>query len=731
MLDVNQTWTAEAVATALGISPRRVRQLAAQQQWQSRTQQVLGGHRTSYVLASMPISVRQSLLGRAALPAECAGISAGLMEIARPADRALRQVEDFMTLPMETRQRAEARAAVVQCCEAYCQVTGKGTKAGIAGFVKLANQGAVELLCPETMARATSRKKAVLSAPTVHRWMLALRAKGICGLTDKYKAGRAKTVSKAQGDMLLACALSPNAPLEAEAIRSARQLMAARGIEDGLSDDTYRRWLKDWRATHMDLWVFMRQGKKQWNDKVALYIERDPTLINVGDLIVADGHVLDFEILSPVTGKPKRMHLILWYDFRSNMPLGWEIDESENTACIASALRRAILRLGRIPSIAYMDNGKSFRAKFFQSCPDLSTCGFAGIFNAMGIHTIYAWAYHGQSKTIERFFKSFGELERLLPSYTGSSVDTKPARMRRNEELHRRLHAKVLPDGAITLEDAHRAVAAWFEAYSNRPQRGHLNGATPAEVFNAGIGAGIDPDALHELMLAEAGRVIRNGTVTFKSRRYYAPCLYGRHHGCTVRYDIQDPTYIVVYDEKGNRIGKAEELPKLHPAATILGDDQDRALLSAMIAEKRRQLKHTAAPLRQLVEDMVIPEARARMALLGIEGPGAADRQSGDKPPALPELTDEQAAKILEQVEAGQVEDDASAFFGRLASMPEPERYEALLEAEGQGWLIPERWQKFMSYFEDSEAYQRQADYWQDRRAVLAIMQQHRGGAHG
>jgi putative transposase len=494
-------------------------------------------------------------------------------------------------------------------------------------------------------------------------------------------------------------------------------------MADVLSEAAYRRWISQWRRRHIDVWVFMREGKKQWNDNVALYLERDPTLIAVGDLVVADGHVLDFEILSPATGKPKRMHLILWYDFRSNMPLGWEIDETENTACIASALRRAILRLGRIPTIAYMDNGKAFRSRFFAGCPDLSTAGFAGIFQAMGIQTIFAWAYHGQSKTIERFFKTFGELERLLPSYCGASVDTKPARMRRNEDLHRRLHATVLPQGAIGLEDAHRAIAAWFETYANRPQRGHLNGASPGEVFDAGKGPGVDPEALHELMMAAQGRVIRNGTVSINGRRYYAPCLYGRHHGCTVRYDIQDPSTIVVYEETGERIGKANELPKLHPAATILGDDQDRELLSAMIAEKRRQLKHTSAPLRQLVEDQVIPETRARMALLGIGGADSKKDETGrmtdEGAKGLLEITDEQAAAILEQVEAGQVENDASAFFGRLASMPEAERYEALIEAEGRGWLIPERWQKFMAYFEDTDGYRRQADYFAQRRAVL------------
>ncbi len=40
---------------------------------------------------------------------------------------------------------------------------------------------------------------------------------------------------------------------------------------------------------------------------------------------------------------------------------------TENTQCIASALRNAILNLGLIPKVVYQDNGKAFKAKVFST----------------------------------------------------------------------------------------------------------------------------------------------------------------------------------------------------------------------------------------------------------------------------------------------------------------------------------------------------------------------------
>ena len=95
------------------------------------------------------------------------------------------------------------------------------------------------------------------------------------------------------------------------------------------------------------------------------YIERDISKLEVGDVLIADGHTLNFQVINPFTGKPTRATLVGFLDWKSTALVGYEIMMSENTQCIASALRNAIINLGMIPKVVYQDNGKAFKAKYF------------------------------------------------------------------------------------------------------------------------------------------------------------------------------------------------------------------------------------------------------------------------------------------------------------------------------------------------------------------------------
>jgi putative transposase len=192
--------------------------------------------------------------------------------------------------------------------------------------------------------------------------------------------------------------------------------------------------------------------------------------------------VLNFEVINPWTGKPCRPVLVLWYDTRSNMPLGWELMPTENTQSIHVALRRAIITLGKMPKVAYLDNGKAFRAKHFTNSADFDNGAISGLYSRLGIQTSFATPYHGQAKTVERFFGSLLEMESIMPTYTGNSIDNKPARLHRGESLHRKLWERYgMGQNVLTIVQAHHIIAAWFDEYAQRPQRGHLNGKSPIE----------------------------------------------------------------------------------------------------------------------------------------------------------------------------------------------------------------------------------------------------------
>lgn len=53
--------------------------------------------------------------------------------------------------------------------------------------------------------------------------------------------------------------------------------------------EDYAKWFKD---NNYDKWILARDGEKALSDKVEPYIKRDASLLEVGDILVADGHIL-------------------------------------------------------------------------------------------------------------------------------------------------------------------------------------------------------------------------------------------------------------------------------------------------------------------------------------------------------------------------------------------------------------------------------------------------------
>lgn len=78
-----------------------------------------------------------------------------------------------------------------------------------------------------------------------------------------------------------------------------------------------------------DKWILARDGEKALSDKVEPYIKRDASLLEVGDILVADGHKLAFNVINPFTGKPTRATLVGFLDWKSTALVGYEIMMTE------------------------------------------------------------------------------------------------------------------------------------------------------------------------------------------------------------------------------------------------------------------------------------------------------------------------------------------------------------------------------------------------------------------
>ena len=319
-------------------------------------------------------------------------------------------------------------------------------------------------------------------------------------------------------------------------------------------ESTFRKFVRYITANHKDFAVISREGTKAYNDKVGIFIHRDITGINPGDVLVADGNKLDFMVINPFTGRPCRATLVVYLDWISFDVAGYEIMISENTQCISSALRNSILRLGKIPKRVYMDNGKAFRGSYFTGCKNFRNCGFKGIYGNLGIDLIIANAYSGRSKVVERFFRNFVQsFPPLISSYIGNCIEHRPAHLRRDEKFQKEIHQD---DEIPTIEQVKTMLDAWFVYYRNQPCP-HDKTKTIGEVFKSGCGTGVDINMLDELMLASDVRTLKRNIVRILGLEYQSPALHGKDMKVIVRYSLFDITKVRVYTLKNEFICEA------------------------------------------------------------------------------------------------------------------------------------------------------------------------------
>lgn len=626
----SQAYTAAELAPLLDITKRAVNGRASSEKWPHRKRAGRGGGR-EYLATSLPADVKAAIAaaeGHAdvpALPAQPGGLAA---------------------LDDKRRRVALAKADLVALYLDWLRKAPAGNRTAARDQFAMAYQGGAWPALREILGE--------VSWKTIERWKKMIeREKSPAVLADRRGLTQRGLTQLSDDAMkiLVQQALLPNKPNLAEVIRRGRQVMRARGIVCDLSERQLRRALESYWRQFYGEWIYSREGAKAWNDKCAFYLERDYDRIEVGDVVVADGHTLNFEVINPETGRPARMELVVWYDMRSNMPLGWEILPTENIACIAAAFRRAVMMLGKLPQVAYLDNGRAFRANYFHGT-DFSQSGIRGLFEEMGVRTIFAWPYHGQSKTVERFFGTFRDLETWVPSYSGTSIATKPPRLNRGERLHRKVYEK--HGRALGIFEAHMAVARWFDEYAQRPQRGHLDGQTPWEVFEAGRGPGVDPERLRHLMLAKKTAHIHRNGIKHMNQHYWHPELYGRRQEVVLRYDLHDAGYVLVELPDGRTL---ECLPpaKVHPAAKLLGTDEDVRVLEESIAIKKAQERMATANMRALLRDVVAPETQARLEQVAIE------RKQEALPPSEPPQLSEAKVRSIEAAKRRALERAAAA----------------------------------------------------------------------
>lgn len=364
------------------------------------------------------------------------------------------------------------------------------------------------------------------------------------------------------------------------------------------ADITFRRYAKWFKDNNYDKWILARDGEKALSDKVEPYIKRDASLLEVGDILVADGHKLAFQVINPFTGKPCRATLVGFLDWKSTALVGYEIMLEENTQCIASALRNAIINLDMLPKVVYQDNGRAFRAKYFTDDKGFTELGFQGLYSKLGIETVFARPYNARAKVIERFFKEFQEgFEKLLPSYIGSSIQNKPAYMMRNEKLHKSWHNEFIP----TIEETIKMINMWLSFKNSQPCP-NAPDITISQVLAERTRQNVDINTLDDLMLATEVKTIQRNGIRFLNCDYFDERLYGFKSKVLIKYNLFDLTKIKVFTPKCEYLCTAERVTETHPMAKLLGDVKDYEDYKQKIVRQRKLKKKTVESVKKYLE---------------------------------------------------------------------------------------------------------------------------------
>ena len=379
---------------------------------------------------------------------------------------------------------------------------------------------------------------------------------------------RKRKLTDLEGKVLLAILLHPNRVSIGSAIKLLKAKANLKMIESPTSVPTLRRWCEEWRSDNLAIWEQARQGSKYVAEHIIKTIHRDSRLLSVGEVWVADGHTLAFDIVNPTTGREQRMTMIMVLDWASRYPVGAALAFTEDSQHIQVAFRNAFLNWGALPQYVYLDNGKAFKSKLFHEQwegHDLAK-ELGGIFPKLGIKAQFAASYNAKAKVIERFFRTFqDQFERFISSFRGASVADKPATLMRNEKWAEKLFACKAP----TIEEAMRMIGFYIRyVYGETPHSG-IGNRKPWEVFSSAPlpqDRLVDPARLNFMKLAAERKSVRSEGIVFNKLQYWHQALVGQiGKPVVIRYDLADARWILVYDQQDVFICQAVLRQSQHP----------------------------------------------------------------------------------------------------------------------------------------------------------------------
>lgn len=514
-------------------------------------------------------------------------------------------VDDLRALPAEARQKALERKQILDQWEEAVTAGGK------LGFSR-------DQTTAQFLQRLHVTANLELSRATLYNWAKAFARQGLIGLVD----GRTRSeAAPTQDDPFLAeirrLWLTPR-EMKLSVCYEIALVMAE---ERGWSTCSYRTAARHVQSLDRAVVLKLRGGEKDYVDDAEPYIERDYSGLATNDMWVADHHSFDVLVRVPGSkdGAVARPWLTAWMDMRSRKIVGLLIRLADpNTDAVLETLRRAIVANG-VPGSAYTDNGKDFDCQVLTGQTktmrwarrrvrvEIDGTRVGGVYAGLGIKHLHALPYHGQSKPIERWFRTVEDrFGRVWPTYCGKDTLSKP------EDLYDQVRKGKAP----TLEAFTEAFTAWVEVdYHQREHAGDgLDGQTPAQVFEAQLGTlRTAPAQLLEVLLQRRVGPVR---VTQNGVRWNG-LTYGQHlpelrkllgKSVWLRIDDRDVTQVSVWTAEDQLVGVAPANKRLPVQASA----EDLRQAMAQKRQHRRAVQAAKQVGLRVAEDL--PERMIRAA---------------------------------------------------------------------------------------------------------------------
>lgn len=393
------------------------------------------------------------------------------------------------------------------------------------------------------VAERLSRGGKTPTRATLHRWCADYERGGLAALAPSHKG----KVRDDYGWELRALALFhiPSKPTYGAVASQLRR----EGFESA-TDSRVRAYLKTMPA-NLGPNSAKRLGQHYHRLNRGRYVQRDTSVLQVGEVYSMDGHTVDVYLAHPLSGGIWRPELTIVIDIASRYIPGWYVSEAESTHSSMLALSHAMLSHDHVPAWMHVDNGAGFKAKAMSD----EALGFYARFTIQPMFSI-----PGNSKGrghVERWFRTVRDRhDKLFAGGTWYCGDDMAP------EINRRLHDQIRQGKRTlpTLAQYRDSLAAFIHEYNHTPHSG-LDGRTPAEVW-----AGLERVALEVPAQATVRervmRTVSRATVTLDKRTYTHPDLALYEGKVAVEYSIHDDAHVWVYDDKDRLICMAELVTK-------------------------------------------------------------------------------------------------------------------------------------------------------------------------